>query len=84
MLVSAVLLVAAQVGADVQRSNRIKVAKPDKIVCRMEYEVGSKIPNRICRTAAQWELVQLETERDAREALKNRACIGSGCNPAGN
>jgi hypothetical protein len=29
---------------------------PDRIVCHFEQETGSKIPKRLCKTAAAWEL----------------------------
>ena len=30
-------------------------ANPDRIVCHFEQETGSKIPKKICKTAAAWE-----------------------------
>ena len=47
-------------------------AKP-KLVCKSERLVGSMIPTRICRTAAQWAT----EERRSQEDLANQKRYGA-------
>lgn len=77
MVLSFLLLVAAPAPA----TTATKPYNPDKIVCRMESQIHSKIPVRVCQTAAMWKKLEEETEEDLRNARRNRACVGTGCNP---
>lgn len=45
------------------------VDNPDKMVCKAIKEVGSHIPQRVCRTKAQWA----EMTRAAEEIMRNRS-----------
>jgi hypothetical protein len=47
-------------------------AKPDRVICRFEQQLTSRIPLRVCRTTAQWAQVERETQADLREAAKKR------------
>jgi hypothetical protein len=50
----------------------------DKIVCKLQVTwAGSKIPERICRTHAEWE----EIYRAAQEDLHSSRNKTLGCNP---
>ena len=42
---------ASQPGAAASRPG----ADPDRIICHYDQETGSKIPKKICKTAAAWE-----------------------------
>lgn len=46
-----------------------KVSDPNKILCRTEEVVGSKIPKRICLTRQQWD----EMKDHARDELEKRS-----------
>lgn len=80
MIFSTILLMAAPAAAGA--INNSKIYNPNKVVCRMEYELGSKIPFRVCKTAETWKAWEKEMEEDVRNARKNRACIGADCNPS--
>ncbi|ASK88026.1 hypothetical protein [Sphingorhabdus sp. SMR4y] len=49
-------------------------AKEDKVLCRSEAVLGSKIPERICRTKRQWKQYE---EENARQ-LENRSSYSRG------
>ncbi|ATW05154.1 hypothetical protein [Sphingorhabdus sp. YGSMI21] len=49
-------------------------AKEDKVVCRSEAVLGSKIPERICRTKREWKQVE---EENALQ-LQNRSNYSRG------
>jgi len=51
-----------------ENSEPKKVADPNKIVCRTEEVVGSKIPKRICLTRQQWDQIK----QNSQEALEKR------------
>jgi hypothetical protein len=48
-----------------------------KIVCRLTTEAGSRIPIRICRTAAEWERMAKENQDDWTSSRNSRTV---GCN----
>ncbi len=52
-------------------------ADPDRKVCKQERPVGSLIPTRICKTAAQWEL-EREISRKTMQDLQQRTGSTSG------
>lgn len=60
-------LASAAIAGDNPQPKRI--ADPNKIVCRTEEVVGSKIPKRICLTRQQWDKIK----DDARDALNDRS-----------
>ena len=48
-----------------------------KVECRLEREVGSRIPTKICRLDKEWELLA----KDAQDDLRNsRNSHGAGLN----
>ncbi|VWX56569.1 hypothetical protein [Sphingorhabdus sp. 109] len=49
-------------------------AKEDKVVCRSEAVLGSKIPERICRTTREWKQYEEESARQ----LENRSSYSRG------
>ncbi|MEH6756334.1 MAG: hypothetical protein V7676_02345 [Parasphingorhabdus sp.] len=48
--------------------------KEDKIVCRSVMTVGSRIPDRVCRTKKEWANIARENE----EQLQNRSNYSRG------
>jgi len=60
-------LASAAIAGDTPKPT--KVADPNKIVCRTEEVVGSKIPKRVCLTRQQWDKIK----DDAKDALNERS-----------
>jgi hypothetical protein len=57
-----------------------KPADPDqKLICKTDYFVGSKIPKRVCLTRAQWE----QGEQDGKDALERRSRFQKSDVPTG-
>lgn len=55
----------AQAGSDAKlalASAKAATATAEQKICATEHKVGSRIPKRVCRTAAEWEI-----ERQSRE-----------------
>ena len=48
-----------------------------KIVCKQITEAGSRIPFRVCRTAAEWERMAKENQDDWTNSRNSREI---GCN----
>lgn len=47
---------------------KAELADPNAVRCRAIREVGSRIPQRVCKTNAQWK----QEEEAARASLQNR------------
>lgn len=47
---------------------KAELADPNALRCRSIREVGSRIPQRVCKTNAQWK----EEEEAARKLMQNR------------
>lgn len=45
------------------------VKNPDKIVCQLESVVGTRIPQRVCRTEAQWAEISEQNRRQFENQL---------------
>jgi hypothetical protein len=43
---------------------------PNKIICHLESDVSSRIPQRVCRTQAQWDRIARDTEEDIKQAKR--------------
>lgn len=73
MFSTLILIAAAQ--AATQAAPQAATAtepKADKQVCRLEHEVYSRIPRRICRPQSEWEQMAKETEDDLRSSRNDR------------
>lgn len=66
MIITLLVLAASPSAANNTTDN------PDKIICRMEYQVHSRIPVRVCQTAAMWKTWEDETKADQRNAARHR------------
>ena len=44
---------------------------PDRMVCRREEKLGSRLASRTCKTAAEWEQERLDN-KDAKRSLQDR------------
>ena len=71
LLVSMLLAVAAPAGASAPAVQKA-TASPDKVVCRSETEVGSRIPQRVCRTQAEWDEIYRQTQEDLANSRNDR------------
>ena len=49
-----------------------------KEVCRRVEEMGTNFPKRICLSKQEWEVVDKETNADARSLLDRSSSRGSG------
>ena len=45
------------------------VKDPNKIVCQLESVVGTRIPQRVCRTEAQWAEIAEQNRRQFDDQL---------------
>ncbi len=78
-LILAVLLAAADPGAgqppSAQAPAPAKAGKPakdpDKIVCRREDEVGSRVQTKRCMTQAQWDGLDEQTRQYFQDAQEH-------------
>ena len=52
-----------------------EVKDPNKIVCQLEFTAGSRIPQRICRTAAQWA-ERAEADQNTLKGAMNQNTSG--------
>lgn len=65
MIVSILLLAAAPAATPA-------APPPDRVICKSEKQLFSRIPVRKCQTVAQWEQAAKETQEDLRQAAKKR------------
>ena len=65
---------AATVGGDKGEQLAARVAD-DGLICRNIRPIGSRISERVCMTAEQWEWAA-ETDRDAMEETQRNATVG--------
>jgi hypothetical protein len=56
------LLSPAMVAANPQQ-----VKNPDKVVCQLVTDSGSRIPLRVCRTAAQWAEIEAANQQAVKD-----------------
>lgn len=73
VLLLPVALLASPAGAQVNE----KAPDPDKKICRVERETGSRIVSRkVCMTRAEWDEQDRLLRDDIRNASKNRVSLG--------
>ena len=68
MILSLVLALTAQ--SAVATSSDIN-KDPNERVCKIEYPLGTRIPERVCKTRAVWDQLAKQTREDLRTAQKN-------------
>lgn len=74
MLLASLLLIAAPAPAGEPATVVQKApVSPNKIVCRSETELGSRIPRRVCQTQAEWEEMARQTQEDLANSRNDRA-----------
>ena len=78
MLMASLLLIAAQAPATPPPDAAKKASTSEKIVCRSETEVGSRIPNRVCRTEAEWDEIYKQTQADLSNSRNDRTVAPNG------
>lgn len=71
LLVSLMLLAASDPSS--AKVTAKAAPSPDKIVCRLEAEVYSRIPRRVCRTQGEWEDLARQTQKDLENSRNDRA-----------
>lgn len=47
-------------------------AAEEQKICKREVPLGSNLPKRVCRTAAEWKIIARSNEEQARRALDRR------------
>jgi hypothetical protein len=73
MLMASLLLIAAEAPSTPPPDAAAKKAPtPEKVVCRSETEVGSRIPQRVCRTQAEWDEIYKQTQEDLANSRNDR------------
>lgn len=40
-----------------------------KVICKKQARTGTRFPDKICRTSAQWEEMRAQQQRDAEELI---------------
>ncbi|SIO05128.1 hypothetical protein SAMN02745824_2766 [Parasphingorhabdus marina DSM 22363] len=68
------LLSLAVVGDTVDKTVETDNAEEKKIVCRTHRVLGSRIPERVCRTSKQWARI----DKSNKEELQNRSNYSRG------
>jgi hypothetical protein len=74
MLLISMLLMAAQVAP----ASATAAKNPEKVICKTIQEVHSRIPERICLKASEWELREKETQDDLRSSRHRRTSGQNG------
>jgi hypothetical protein len=78
MVGSAIGLLLAQVATPADIPKRpLYTADGEKVECKLTWEVGSRIPIRICRTVGEWDRLAEENQDDLRNSRNSRTV---GCN----
>ena len=67
---SSLVLMAASQSAAPAASQPAPKAKASE--CRIERELGSRIPRKICRPAAEWERISAEAQEEMNRNLNQR------------
>lgn len=76
MLLFSMLAMAAQAASAPQPSTRQDAPRETKVMCRMVHEAASRIPIRVCKTVADWELMERETQDSLRSSRNQRTTGG--------
>lgn len=48
-------------------------AQPDKVVCKMETQANSRIPNRVCLLQSEWTRMEEENGDDSTSSRQQRS-----------
>lgn len=71
-LVAAAMVVSSAMAAE---SGKRKAGNPNKVICKMESEIGSKLRRtRACHTKAEWEELRRQTRANVEHIENARAC----------
>ncbi|MEL6874214.1 MAG: hypothetical protein AAGM33_01945 [Pseudomonadota bacterium] len=62
-----VLLALAMAGENVPAPASEAAAEEKKVVCKSVHRVGSRIPERICRTNKEWTRINNDNEQQLRK-----------------
>ena len=57
---------------------------PERIICRNEAPVGSRLPKRVCKSALEWEAIAEEQKEDRRSMQRGAVGPGEGGSLPGN
>jgi hypothetical protein len=70
------LVIAAGCASDPAAPGAVAVADndPERIICHKDPEIGSRLPKRVCKSAAEWDAIA-EDEKEDRRNLR-RGAIG--------
>ena len=73
---------AAQPSAEIAQVREVAVAastgSPDDVICRREVRTGSHFSTRVCRTRAEIEATQQESEEFMRQRQSRGGAVGVG------
>jgi len=72
------LIIAAGCASDPAAPGAVAVADndPGRIICHNNAPIGSRLPKRVCKSAAEWDAIA-EEEREQRRNLQ-RGTVGAG------
>ena len=68
-----VMFVLALATVPVGTTSVSKEKDPNQKVCRTEYPLGSRIPERVCKTRGEWDAIAKQTREELRRAGTNRS-----------
>jgi len=75
-LVAAAIVASSAMAAE--NSGR-KAGNPNKVICRMESEIGSKLRRtRACHTKAEWDELRRQTQANVEHIENARPCNCGG------
>ena len=77
MLLTMLLLISAPEATSAKPGTAAS-ASAEKLICRLEYEVYSRIPKRVCGTQADWDQMYKETQEDLRGSRNKRGTAPNG------
>jgi len=76
-------VVAPQGSSAASGSSSAAEAEPTKIICRQTPPIGTRIPKKTCKTAAQWEEIRRMGSDAAREGAEKGRICGENCGTSG-
>jgi hypothetical protein len=78
LVIALPLIIAAGCASDPAAPGAVAVADndPDRIICHNNAPVGSRLPRRVCKSAAEWDAIA-EDEKKQRRNLQ-RGAVGPG------
>lgn len=79
--IAALALAGTLAGCASDSANTVADNDPNRIICRTDPNTGSRLPKRVCKTAAEWDDIAARNEEERRNL--GRAESSAGASTAG-